>query len=257
MPLPLLLLAPAAASTTSTAAIITAVSAVAIDVTAIGTGIWYFFFKKEPLGITIDHEASLRRQRRRIERRINDARDVVTALDTTAAVEGARVALSNVAETIQHLQSSAEVMAGTSHHLEQTSRVIQQSSEALATSIPPLAQLADRIHDESEEVVVRIEALHQQLGEQQVELSQAKVDIKELTETVHGQAATIVRLTGALETLTVDNGHLKATIQHQDIKYKKLETAAIHADQNHRLFKKAVQESTKVTQDKPYSPTLF
>lgn len=194
-----------------------------------------------------EHQASLRRQNEISKMRIADTTNTVTQVrrEVNENLESSVAATTSTSIASQQLQQSVGVLVETHQHLEETMRA---SSEAL-TMTPQTLEKLSTTQQALKENTTRLEALNQQLNEKCVALNQAKSSLKKLSNTASSQALIIVQLKGSLEATTTENEELRRTIEHQNIKYKKLESAAKLADNNHQLFRRVAKDAASLLKE--------
>lgn len=262
MPIALLLaplLATATVTTTSTATIVGAAAAGAGGTAAAGTGIWYFFFReKEPEKPSRAHQDSVNQQNIRTRRRIDDAEEAVSLLrrDVNKGISDVRSALANSVDSTQALQQSVNSMVGVTQQLAVAKRDVVSSTEVMSNALPVVQELAENTGQDSLAVVARLDTLNQHLDAREGEIKRARIDIEKLTEVVDTQSRAVEQLTGVVKTLTDENEDLKGSLASQHQKYARLEDAAKHADNNHRLFRHAVQEFGTLPVDRVSNQTI-
>ena len=134
-------------------------------------------------------------------------------------------------------------MVGVTQQLAAAKRDVVSSTAVMSNSLPVVQELAEKTGQDSVAVVARLDTLNQHLDAREGEIKRARIDIEKLTEVVDTQGRAVEQLTGVVKTLTDENEDLKGSLTSQHQKYARLEDAAKHADNNHRLFRRAVQES--------------
>lgn len=256
---PLLATAAATTTTTSTAVVVGAVAAGAGGTAAAGTGIWYFFFRgKESESPPKAHQDSVKRQNQKTRRRIHNAEEAVTLLrqGVRDGIDEVRAALVSEEESKVGLRQSVNSIVGINQQLVAATRDVVSSTVAMSHLLPVVQEMAEKTDADSVALVAKLGTLNQQLDAREGEIKQARTDIENLNGLVGTQGRAVEQLTGVVRTLTVENEDLRSSLTSQKHKYERLEVAAKHADHNHRLFKRAVQESVIPPADRVSTQTV-
>lgn len=247
--------AAAGASSTATAAVVgTAATAGG------GFSAWlaWLFLRKKPLEISPEHQDSLDAQNTLTTERIAEAdRTVAEVHHAVDSVVTAVTLLREATETsAASLSQSSAQIAETSSNLLAADQAAQESSERLTALQPGLQELLQRMQEEGQRTTERLEALTAQLSRRDEEMAQASSDITRLTQVVEQQAAVMIDLGDALQTLQTRNVEQAREIVAKEQLITNLEIQAERTLGQLRFFKEMAKQvmATKPEGQQPRGP---